>query len=113
MVEERPDGVTIFPRDFFYSPLTLEPPQRPDDFPDVYAVHHSTESYREGAEGEVVRLQRRLRDSQKEILRLQTALGEGPGVPADARDAQRKLQLVTASKWWRLGVRLGICKIDA
>ena len=112
MVEERGDGVAIFPRDYFYSPLTLEPPQRPDDFPDIYCVHHSTESYREGAEGEVVRLTRRLRDSQREILRLQTAMGEGPSVPAPTRDAQRKLALVTGSRWWRLGRRLGIVKID-
>jgi inositol phosphorylceramide mannosyltransferase catalytic subunit len=85
MVKERPKGVHILPRDTFYSPLTIEPPERPHDFPEIYAVHHSTESYREGEEGEIIRLQRRLRDSQKEIHRL-TA--------------------ITSTRWWRLGVRL-------
>jgi hypothetical protein len=85
MVKEKPKGVHVFPRDTFYSPLTIEPPERPQDFPEIYAVHHSTESYREGEEGEVIRLQRRLRDSQKEIHRL-TA--------------------ITSTRWWRLGVRL-------
>jgi hypothetical protein len=111
IVKERPQGVTIFPRDYFYSPLTIEPPQRPQDFPDIYAVHHSTESYREGPEGEITRLQRRLRDAQREIGRLQAAVGEDPTVPADVRDAQRRLALVTRSRWWRLGVRLGVCKV--
>jgi hypothetical protein len=113
MVQERPGGVTIFPRDYFYSPLTIEPPQRPQDFPEIYAVHHSTESYREGPEGQVVRLERQLRQAQREILRLQNAAGEGPDVPADQRDAKRRLALVTGSRWWRLGRRLRICKIDA
>ena len=85
MVREKPKGVHVFPRDTFYSPLTIEPPERPQDFPEIYAVHHSTESYREGEEGEIVRLQRRLRDAQKEIHRL-TA--------------------ITATRWWRFGVRL-------
>jgi mannosyltransferase OCH1-like enzyme len=85
MVREKPKGVHILPRDAFYSPLTIEPPERPQDFPDIYAVHHSTESYREGEEAEVIRLQRRLRDAQKEIHRL-TA--------------------ITSTRWWRLGVRL-------
>jgi hypothetical protein len=85
MVRERPQGVHIVPRDAFYSPLTIEPPERPQDFPEIYAVHHSHESYREGVEGEVVRLQRRLRDAQKEIHRL-TA--------------------ITSTRWWRFGVRL-------
>jgi hypothetical protein len=112
IVQERPEGVTIFPRDYFYSPLTIEPPQRPQDFPEIYAVHHSTESYREGPEGQVVRLERQLRAAQREILRLQVVAGEGPDVPADHLDAQRRLALVRASRWWRLGRRLGVCKID-
>jgi hypothetical protein len=85
MVREKPKGVHILPRDTFYSPLTIEPPERPQDFPQIYAVHHSTESYREGEEGEIIRLQRRLRDAQKEIHRL-TA--------------------ITSTPWWLLGLRL-------
>jgi hypothetical protein len=112
MVKERPEGVTIFPRDYFYSPLTIEPPQRPQDFPEIYAVHHSTESYREGPEGQVVRLERQLRRAEREILRLQVAAGEGPDVAADQLDAKRRLSLVRGSRWWRLGRRLGVCKID-
>jgi hypothetical protein len=85
LVRERPKGLRILPRDTFYSPLTIEPPERPQDFPEIFAVHHSTESYREGDEGEIIRLQRRLRDAQKEIHRL-TA--------------------ITSTRWWLLGVRL-------
>jgi hypothetical protein len=112
IVQERPEGVTIFPRDYFYSPLTIEPPQRPQDFPEIYTVHHSTESYREGPEGQVVRLERQLRAAQREILRLQVVAGEGPDMPADQLDARRRLALVRDSRWWRLGRRLGVCKID-
>jgi mannosyltransferase OCH1-like enzyme len=85
MVREKPRRLHILPRDTFYSPLTIEPPERPQDFPEIYAVHHSTESYREGEEGEIIRLQRRLRDAQKEIHRLTT---------------------ITSTRWWLLGVRL-------
>jgi hypothetical protein len=112
MVKERPEGVTIFPRDYFYSPLTIEPPERPQDFPEIYAVHHSTESYREGPEGQVVRLERQLRRAEREILRLQVDAGEGPDLAADEVDARRRLALVRKSRWWRLGRRLGVCKIE-
>jgi hypothetical protein len=112
VVRERPEDVTVFPRDTFYSPLTIEPPQRPDDFPEIYAVHHSTESYRPGPEGQVVRLERQLRKAQQEILRLQSLAGEGPDVPADLGDARRRLSLVAGSRWWRLGRRLGVVKLD-
>jgi inositol phosphorylceramide mannosyltransferase catalytic subunit len=112
VVQERPEGVTVFPRDYFYSPLTIDPPQRPQDFPEIYAVHHSTESYREGPEGQVVRLERQLRKAQKEIQRLQVAAGEGGDVPADVSDERRRLAHVTGSRWWRLGRRLGAVKID-
>jgi hypothetical protein len=113
IVREQADDVKVFPRDYFYSPLTIEPPQRPQDFPEIYAVHHSTESYRPGPEGQVVRLERQLRKAQQEILRLQALAGEGPDVPAELRDSQRRLALVTGSRWWRLGRRIGIIKIDA
>jgi hypothetical protein len=112
MLKERPEDVTIFPRDYFYSPLTIEPPQHPHDFPEIYAVHHSTESYRQGPEGQIVRLERQLRRAEREIFRLQVAGGEGPDLPADQLDATRRLALVRASRWWRLGRRLGVCKIE-
>jgi hypothetical protein len=111
IVNEKPADVTVFPRDYFYSPLTIEPPRAPEKFPDIYTVHHSTESYRPGPEGQIVRLERQLRKAQQEILRLQTATGQGPEVPAAVGDAQRRLQLVLASRWWRLGRRLGIVKV--
>jgi mannosyltransferase OCH1-like enzyme len=114
IVNEMPEDVLIYPRDYFYSPLTIEPPQNPDKFPNIYAVHHSTESYRSEAKGgEVTRLERQLRKAQLEILRLQTIAGEGPDVPPEVADAQRRLHVVVASRWWRLGRRLGIVKFDA
>jgi hypothetical protein len=42
---EHPEGVTIFPPETFYYEPSFEPPKRPDDFPQVYAVHHELESY--------------------------------------------------------------------
>jgi inositol phosphorylceramide mannosyltransferase catalytic subunit len=112
VVNEKPDGVAVYPRDYFYSPLTIEPPEDPDRFPSIYAVHHSTESYRPGPEGQIVRLERQLRKAQQEILRLQLIVGEGPEVAPKVADAQRRLQMVSASRWWRLGRRLGIVKLD-
>jgi hypothetical protein len=113
IVREQPQGVTFYPRDFFYSPLTIEPPENPDKFPNIYTVHHSTESYRPGAEGQVIRLERQLRKAQQEIARLQLLAGEGPEVAPRIADAQRRLQLVSASRWWKLGQRLGIVKLDS
>jgi hypothetical protein len=70
LMAERPEGVTVFPRETFYSPLTIEPPRRPDDFPKIYAVHHHLESYRAGPEAEIARYGRRLHEAQLEIARL-------------------------------------------
>ncbi|HEX6712896.1 MAG TPA: glycosyltransferase [Thermoleophilaceae bacterium] len=110
MVREKPDGVTVFPRDTFYSPLTIDPVERPEKYPQFYALHHSTESYREGEEGEVVRLQRRLRDAQKEILRLMNELDAHESRGSNG-SANTDLAAVAASRWWRLGRRLGVVKI--
>ena len=45
VLTQYPEGVTVFPsRTFYYEP-SFEPPRCPDDFPDVYAVHHQLESY--------------------------------------------------------------------
>jgi hypothetical protein len=71
LLMEQPDGVTIFPRETFYSPLTIEPPRRPDDFPEIYAVHHHLESYRVGPEAQIARYERRLYEAQVEIARLE------------------------------------------
>ncbi len=58
VLEQYPHGVTVFPaRTFYYEP-SFEPPRRPDDFPDVYAVHHQLESYAAGVDEGAV--QRRL-----------------------------------------------------
>jgi len=45
LLAERPDGMTVFPRETFHFQPSFAPPRRPDDFPDVYAVHHELESY--------------------------------------------------------------------
>jgi hypothetical protein len=68
-INERLDEVTIFPRETFYSPLTIEPPRRPQDFPRIYAVHHHLQSYL-GEEGEVTRYERNLRRAQGELEKL-------------------------------------------
>ena len=111
IVNERPQGVTVYPRNYFYSPLTIEPPARPDKFPDIYTVHHSTESYRPGPEGQILRLERQLRKAQSEILVLQEIVGDDTDGPVE--DAYRRLQMIRASRWWRLGRRIGAVKIDA
>jgi Glycosyltransferase sugar-binding region containing DXD motif len=59
--------LTIFPSETFYSPLTIEPPIRPDAFPEIYAVHHHFGSYEERPDARVANLQRRLMDAQREI----------------------------------------------
>jgi len=102
LVAERPFDLTVFPREYFFSPLTIEAPQRPQDFPSVYAVHHHTESYRDaGEETEIFVLKKRLSEAQREIERLMT------GKDRNAR----RLALVEQSRWWRLGRRLGIIKL--
>jgi hypothetical protein len=71
LLEERPEGVTVFPRDTFYSTPTVEPLRRPDDFPAIFAVHHHLESYRTGPEAAITRLERRLHEAQREIEALE------------------------------------------
>jgi Glycosyltransferase sugar-binding region containing DXD motif len=61
--------LTIFPYEIFYSPLTIEPPIRPDAFPEIYAVHHHFGSYDDAPDARVSNLQRRLRDAEREIQR--------------------------------------------
>jgi hypothetical protein len=68
-VNARPEGVTIFPRETFYSLLTIAAPKRPDRFPQIYAVHHHLESYL-GPQAEAARLQRRLGEAQGELERV-------------------------------------------
>jgi methyltransferase family protein/glycosyl transferase-like sugar-binding protein len=71
MLARRPQSLTVFPRDTFHSPLTIEPPRRPDDFPHIYAVHHHLESYRADEPGQDGRHERRLHEAQIEIDRLE------------------------------------------
>ena len=68
-VKARPEGVTIFPRENFHSLLTIEPPRRPDDFPEIYAVHHHLQSYL-GRAAELARYERSLRKAQLELERV-------------------------------------------
>jgi hypothetical protein len=101
LVREHPSDLTIFPREHFFSLLTIEPPRRPQDFPDIYAVHHHVESYRGAApDMEVRMLERRISELQHEVERLMN-------LKPDDR-AERRLARVEASRWWRLGRRLGL-----
>jgi hypothetical protein len=63
------EDLTIFPSEAFYSPLTVEPPVRPDAFPEIYAVHHHFESYRQGPDARFPNLQKRLRIAERELWR--------------------------------------------
>lgn len=114
MVDDFRDQITIFPRATFLSPLTIEPPKRPDDFPEIYAVHHHAESWRgTGPEAEIARLRKRLAVAESEIHALSRTLDEhrddksGVTPLATVRD---DLRVVTRSRWWRLGERLGIVR---
>jgi mannosyltransferase OCH1-like enzyme len=114
VVDDFRDQITIFPRAAFLSPLTLEPPRRPDDFPNIYAVHHHAESWRGiGPEAEVARLRRRLAVAETEIHGLMQSLdkyreeGKSVAPPPQIHD---DLHAVTNSRWWRLGERLGIVR---
>ena len=67
VLTQYPDGVTVFPsRTFYYEP-SFEPPRRPDDFPDVYAVHHQLESYAAVSQTETV--ERRFDQFVSEVTR--------------------------------------------
>jgi mannosyltransferase OCH1-like enzyme len=135
VVDEFRDQVTLFPREAFLSPLTIEPPKRPGRFPQIYAVHHNTESWREGgAEARLHTLELRLAKAQAEIHRLTNqhekalALAEktrrraeravrrierDAGASATAKRlarAEARLRAVSTSRWWRLGRRLRIVK---
>jgi hypothetical protein len=119
LVQEDPMDLAILPRETFYSALTIDPPQRPADFPSIFAVHHHLESYR-GDDPDVVRdvLGRRLHEAQIEIERLQNELA-GARAEVDARVAKisHRLEKVGAhlerhrsSRWWRLGRALRVVK---
>jgi hypothetical protein len=91
-INERPEGVTIFPRDTFYSLLTIEPPKRPAGFPQIYAVHHHLQSYL-GPEGETARHERNLRAAQLELERLYVRLDR-----AGAENARLRSRLARAEQ---------------
>jgi inositol phosphorylceramide mannosyltransferase catalytic subunit len=117
IVDEFRDQITIFPRETFLSPLTIEPPKRPQDFPRMFAVHHHAESWRGASpEAQVKRLENRLVWAQAEIDVLTRAVdddGSRAQLNRSRRDLERtrrELALVTGSRWWRLGRRLGIVK---
>jgi hypothetical protein len=61
--------LTILPSETFYSPLTIEPPIRPDAFPEIYAVHHHFESYKQDPDARFPNLQKRLRLAERELWR--------------------------------------------
>lgn len=110
VVHDFRDQITIFPRATFLSPLTIEPPKRPDDFPDIYAVHHHAESWRgTGPEAEMTRLLRRLAVAESEIHGLMRTIDRAASNEVLA-ETQEDLLLVTTSRWWRLGERLGIVR---
>jgi hypothetical protein len=61
MLAERPDGITLFPSETFHYQPSFDPPRRPADFPNVYAVHHELASYAvPPAPGQVEEVARRL-----------------------------------------------------
>jgi hypothetical protein len=94
-----PDDVTVFPvRTFYYEP-SFEPPRRPDDYPDVYAVHHQLESYT--AIPQVETVERRLDQFVSELGNALDMLGCGPTPDAVARPA------LDAAGIERLRARLG------
>jgi mannosyltransferase OCH1-like enzyme len=112
VVDDFRDEITIFPRETFLSARTIEPPRRPGDFPEIYAVHHHAESWRgSGVEAELTRLEKRLALAQDEIdrlLRLEDQL-ERTRTQLDKARAQRDAAL--ESRWWRLGRRLGVLRL--
>lgn len=45
LLADCPEAVTVFPPETFYYEPSFDPPRRPDDFPNVYAVHHALAGY--------------------------------------------------------------------
>ena len=89
--------VTVFPAETFYFEPSLDPPRRPEDFPAVYAVHHSNGSYLgEPDEGELEHRLTRLHRSIEMIGRLQEALDGGADIRDRLRRATERLQKAEA-----------------
>lgn len=95
-LELYPQSITVFPsRTFYYEP-SFEPPRRPDEFPDVYAVHHQLESYASGADEEIVHrsLERFLRRFERamRLLHAATERGDIDRLQPDLDEAERRLK---------------------
>ena len=94
-----PDDVTVFPERTFYFEPSFDPPRRPDDYPDVYAVHHQLESYT--AIPQVETVERRFDQFVGELGNALALLGCGPAPEADSRPA------LDAAEIERVRARLG------
>ena len=109
VLDRHPEGVTVFPaRTFYYEP-SFEPPRRPDDFPDVYAVHHQLESYAALPDEDTV--ERRLEQFLSEFTQaLNTApLAERPEldhVRARLTKAERRLRRAVSREEHRHAAQL-------
>jgi hypothetical protein len=91
LLSRHPEGVTVFPaRTFYYEP-SFDPPRRPQDFPDVFAVHHQLESYAAIPQDETP--DRRLEQWSEEIEKALTAL--------NATDERLRARLAKAERRMR------------
>jgi Methyltransferase domain/Glycosyltransferase sugar-binding region containing DXD motif len=86
-----PSDVTVFPRETFFSSLNMRAPQKPDDFPGIYAVHHHLESYRP-IEARHERYQIRLHEAQNELAELYVGEGHLTKQLRKAEDRSRRAE---------------------
>jgi hypothetical protein len=80
LLADHPVAMSLFPPETFYFQPSFEPPKRPDEFPEVYAVHHELASYASPPQ---------LRDIEEAISNLVNAVFPG----TDARDGRELARL--------------------
>lgn len=92
LLAEHPHEVTIFPPETFYYEPSFDPPRRPEEFPQVYAVHHELATYSTPMPQKA--MERRFAKFRKALTALR----------ADARVEQVEARLDEAERRLRRGV---------
>lgn len=98
ILAEFPD-FEVFPIKLFHPYDGRELYRREGDFPDAYAIHHWSATWRtdEDHRAQVARLQRGRARSEKQLARAERRVDK----------AERRLGKIEGSAWWRLGSALG------
>ncbi len=101
LLPEFPD-VKVFDPPYFYPYLWTEMHRRDEDFPEAYAVHHWSESWRsrEKLQSRIQRLHGRLAKAESARDRAEERRAD---TAARLERAQAQIAAMESSPWWRLG----------